>query len=335
MFEDKHGSYHAIPIHSGSIALRVKVENFGQHNLLPLLNVFGKLYYGTVNQHYFSQLFREKKQQFIEHLKKPTTATEKFSNFRLRMTRLALTTEWKWPACINMVGGTPEWATGNGRTLATGFTKNNPEQHLSVFFFDQVGTDIGQWLNDPIEVTTDQQLHTVLGTVYNSTHSPAIELFTVLKQAGERTCLFLHGVIDEELEGYQNSQEDTELILLNNLKQWQSRYPNPQLEIYTNWPNLITDSAKIWDYQVVGNTESLAHHMFHPGHLERLAKNEHESTKTRKHVLYVKNPRTIDLSEFLIWVDLEHTTFIDQNWDFILYRRDNNYKSQMISFSDN
>lgn len=333
MIEDQHGAYHAIPLQSGSIALRVKVEGFGQHNLLPLLNIFGRLYYGTVNQQYFNKLFREKKQQFLQQLVLPTATTEKFSNFRLRMTRLALTTEWKWPACINLIGSEPEWATGNGRTLATGFTKTNPEQQLTVLFFDQTDTDITQWIDNPVEIITDQQLHTVLGVKYNPVQSATIQLSAVLKQISDRTCLLLHGVIDEELIGYQNSQEAVELTILHKLQQWQQRYSKPCLKIYTDWPELISDSAGVWDYQVVGDIKNLSHHIFLPGHLEKLAKNEHESTETRQHVLYVKNPRAIDLSEFLIWVDLEHTTFIDQNWDFVLYRRDHTYNSKIISIS--
>lgn len=333
MIEDHHGAYHAIPLQSGSIALRVKVEGFGQHNLLPLLNVFGRLYYGTISQNYFNRLFQEKKQQFIEQLISPTADTEKFSNFRLSMTRLALTTEWKWPACINLVGDEPEWATGNGRTLATGFAKKNPEQRLTALFFDQAGADVTQWLDNAVEVGTDQQLHTVLGIKYNPDQSETIQLSALLKQLGDRTCLLLHGVIDEELVGYQNSQEATELSTLCKLQQWQQKYPVPQLEIYTDWPELICDNAKVWDYQVVGDIKSLSHHIFLPGHLERLAKNEHDSNTTRSHVLYVKNPRPIDLSELLIWVDLDYTTYIEQDWDFVLYRRDHTYNSRIISIS--
>lgn len=333
MIEDQHGAYHAIPLQAGGIALRVTVEDAGRHTLIQLLNVFGRLYYGTVNQEYFNRLFQEKKQQFIEQLKNPTHTTEKFSDFRLRMTRLALTESWKWPACINLVAGEPEWATGNGRTLATGFCRPHPEQHLAVLFFDQTNADVSQWINTPTEITSDQQLHDLLGMVYDTTQSPSIQLSAVIKQINDRTCLFMHGVIDEDLRGYQNSQESTELTTLNNLLKWRERYPTPELEIYTDWPELITDSAGVWNWRIAGNIKDLSHHIFKPGHLERLAMNEHGSQETRKHVLYVKNPRQIDLSEFLIWVDLNHTTFIDHTWDFLLYRRDVNYKTTMISFS--
>lgn len=333
MMEDKHGSYHAIPIQTGSIALRITVEDFGKHNLLPLLNVFGKLYYGTVNKKYFAQLFQEKKKQFLEQLKTPTTATEKFSDFRLRMSRLALTDEWKWPACVNIVYNEPEWATGGGRILASGLCKKNPEQSLKVLCFDQNNTDVGQWLENPVEITTDQQLHKVLKVPYTPTQSLVIQLSAILKQIGERTCLFLHGVIDEELAGYQNSQESSELAVLKKLQQWQTTYPNPQLEIYTDWPELISDSLHMWNYRIVGNISQFAHQLYNPGHLERLAMTEHEESNGRTHVLYIKNPRPIDLSEFLIWVDLDHTTFIDCDWNFVLYQHDTLYKARMISFS--
>jgi hypothetical protein len=333
MIEDQHGLYHAIPLQSGGIALRVKVEDSGRHSLVPFLNIFGRLYYGTVNRQYFKQLFQTKKQQFIEQLRAPTADTEKFSDFRLRMTRLALTDPWRWPACINLVAQEPEWATGNGRTLATGFCRPNPEQHLAVLFFDQTGADVTQWIDNPTEITSDEQLHQLLGLVRDVTQSPSIQLYSLVRQVNDRTCLFLHGFIDEDLKGYQNSQEAVELTTLKKLQAWQQQYPQPTLEIYTDWPELITDSAGVWNYRIAGDIKHLCHHIFYPGHLERLAKNEHGSQATRNHVLYVKNPRAIDLSEFLIWVDLEHTTFIDQTWDFLLYQRLDNYKSRMISFS--
>lgn len=331
MIEDQHGFYHAIPLQAGSIALRVTVENHSEHNLLPLLNVFGRLYYGTINKTYFKKLFQERKEQFLAQLNQPTVATEKFSDFRMRMTRIALNIEWKWPGCVNLVSSEPEWATGGGRILATGLAKQNPEQHLQVLLFDQVGTDITQWIDNPVEIANDQQLHTLLGMEYKPDQSPTIQLSAVIKQINNNTRLLLHGVIDEELEGYQNSREPSDLATLTKLQQWKIRYPRPQLEIYTDWPELITDSLGLWDYRIAGDIAHVANQLFLPGHLERLARN-HYGAENKEHVLYVRNPRAIDLSEFLIWVDLEHTTFIEQDWDFLLYRPDSTYKSRMISF---
>jgi hypothetical protein len=179
----------------------------------------------------------------------------------------------------------------------------------------------------------DQHLHTVLGVPYTPTQSSVIQLSAILRQLGDRTCLFLHGVIDEELAGYQNSQEPSKLEVLTKLQQWQTEYPRPQLEIYTDYPELISDSMDVWNYRVVGNMSQFSHQLYNPGHLERLASTEHEELNNRTHVLYIKQPRPIDLSEFLIWVDLDYTTFVNQDWGFVLYRRGTNYKTRMISFS--
>jgi hypothetical protein len=159
-----------------------------------------------------------------------------------------------------------------------------------------------------------------------------IQLSTLLKQVGNQTRLFLHGIIDEDLEGYQHSYESTELKLLDNLRQWQANNPRPRLEIYTDWPELIVDSQGVWDRHIVGTISQFKHVLFNPGHLERLAKSNSEEN-TASHILYVKNPRAIDLSEFLVWVDTKHTAFIDQNWDFLLYQSAPTYQSRMISFS--
>jgi hypothetical protein len=332
MIEDQHGFYHAIPIQSGTIALRIKVEDFGQHSLLPFLNLFGKLYLGNINQAYFDQLFTPKRQRFLQDLN--SVATNRDLEFQLSMARLALTTEWKWPAFVNMVhsDGELEWATGGSRILASGLSKPNPEQTISVLLFDQTKTVVDQWLVDPIEITTDEHLHQVLNLTYTQTQSPTIQLSSVLKQVGNHTRLFLHGIIDEELQGYQNSNESTDLKLLDNLKRWQTNNPRPQLEIYTNWPELISDSLGVWDCHIVGPIPQVSSPDFKPGHLERLAKMNAENNKA-KHILYVRNPRPIDLSEFLVWIDTEHTAFIEMNWDFLLYQTTPGYQSKMISFS--
>ena len=333
MVEDQHGFYHAIPIQTGSIALRITVENFGQHNLLPLLNVFGRLYYGTVNKTYFNQLFQEKKQKFLTDLN--SSIIDRDLEFQLKMSRTALTNNWKWPAFINMVqeNGQPEWATGGSRILASGLCKKNPEQTITVLFFDQVGTSVDHWIDTPIEITSDEQLHQVLGVNYTQAQSPSIQISAVLRQVQAHTRLFLHGIFDEELAGQQNSQELVELKLLDNLRQWQATNPRPQLTIYTDWPELISDSMGVWNYRVAGNISQLTHHMFRPGHLEKLAYKKHEEGTNSEPVLYVKQPIALDLSEFLIWVDLEHTTFIEQDWNFLLYQRGNPYKLKMIGFS--
>ena len=304
MIDDKHGLVHAIPIQSGTIALRIKVEDFGQHSLLPFLNLFGKLYLGNINQEYFSQLFNSKKQRLLEDLN--SNISNPYLEFRLRMTRAALTTEWKWPAFVNMVypDGEPEWATGGSRILASGVCKPNPEQTISVLLFDQTNSTVDQWLVNPVEITTDQQLHQVLNLPYIQTQSPAIQLSSVLKQVNNQTRLFLHGIIDEELEGYQNSHESTEFELLDNLREWQAYHCScTRLEIYTDWPELIVDSLGIWDKHIVGTISQFKNLLFNPSHLERLAQSNQEKSAAI-YILYVNNPRPIDLSEFLVWLDI-------------------------------
>lgn len=333
MIDDQHGLAHAIPIQAGGIAVRIKVEDFGKHSLLPFLNLFGKLYYGTVNANYFNTLFQEKKQRFLEQLN--SSSIDQDLEFQLRMSRVALTSNWKWPAFVNVtqLHGQPEWATGGSRILASGISKQNPEQTISVLFFDQVGVEVAQWLENSTEITTDEQLHQILGLSYIQTQSPVIQISTVLKQINNHTRLLLHGIIDEELEGHQNSQELEKLPLLDNLRSWQSTHSQPQLDIYTDWPELISDSLGVWNYRIAGTIKQFAHQLYKPGHLERLARVEHEQKTTQAHVLYVREPRAIDLTEFLVWLDMDHTTFIEKNWNFLLYRNGADYKSTMISFS--
>jgi hypothetical protein len=336
MIQDRHGMAHAIPLQSGSIALRIKVEGFGNHDLIKFLNLFGNLYYGTVDPTVFTMLFREKKHKFLKNLISIQPQDLPDLEFGLRMIRTAQNCEWKWPAFVNIVDpdSGPEWATGGSRLLASGICKNNPWQTLPVLLFDQVGIKTDQWICNSVEVNTDLVLHELLGIKFNQLQSPELQMSSVLRQVNGQPRLFLHGLLDDQLDGPQHSQDLIDLTLVSQLQKWQEQYgPTPKLKIYTDWPDLIEDSLNIWDIEIVGNMLQFKHQLFNPGHLERLARNEHESGTDVSHIMYVKNPVKIDLSEFLLWADTEHTTFIEQDWNFLIYRQDKCYQSKIINFS--
>ena len=70
------------------------------------------------------------------------------------------------------------------------------------------------------------------------------------------------------------------------------------------------------------------------GRLERFAIEEHRNPKeTVDHVLYVIDPRPIELGELLIGMDMEHNAYIESTWKFLLYRKADIYKITYIDTS--
>ena len=70
------------------------------------------------------------------------------------------------------------------------------------------------------------------------------------------------------------------------------------------------------------------------GRLERFANEEHRNPKeTVDHVLYVVDPRPIELGELLVWMDMEHNTYIESTWKFLLYRKADCYKNTFVDVS--
>jgi hypothetical protein len=52
---------------------------------------------------------------------------------------------------------------------------------------------------------------------------------------------------------------------------------------------------------------------------------------TKDFTLYVVKPIKIDTSNLLPWMDLDYTTYTEKDWDFLLYRKDKDYKNTFIS----
>ena len=70
------------------------------------------------------------------------------------------------------------------------------------------------------------------------------------------------------------------------------------------------------------------------GRLERFATEEHKNPKeTVDYVLYVVNPRPIELGDLLIWMDMEHNVYIESEWKFLLYRKADTYKNTFVDAS--
>jgi len=112
----------------------------------------------------------------------------------------------------------------------------------------------------------------------------------------------------------------------------------PLIGIYSDHPELITDSDNLWTIQHLGplNPEFVAlvkaDSMNLVRHMARC--HDRQIDKEFGHVLYMFSPEAIDLSYISSWIDLDHTTFIESNYKFGVYRRDTNYSVKTINLTE-
>ena len=120
---------------------------------------------------------------------------------------------------------------------------------------------------------------------------------------------------------------------------WRSQYPiSPKIKIYTNWPEQIHNYYRAWDVVEIESSQPIIDEIQgfggRSGRLERWATEEHKNPKeTVDHVLYIIDPRPIELGELLVWMDAEHSTYIESTWKFLLYRKADRYKNTFVDVS--
>ena len=311
----------------GKISTELSLPSFG-HSLVDYINSFGNLYYGAMNTDLFYRLLRTSKHEFLSNLKniKSTTTTQPVA-FKLHLCRVALQESWKLPALINQSGHDLSWNTGQGRFLATGMCLQNPHNQIKFLLLQGKNTDPGQFLQDPMLVTTDRQLHEILNL--SATDQDTVEIEFKLKQNGA------HLTLASLYNGDTRHHYDAGALYLEQFEAWQHSYGfRPTLHIYTNWPELITDSVGAWTIQHQGPSPVTRTEHFKIGHLERyLFEQVRNPLHKTDHVLYVTDPRSIDASDFLCWTDLTHSAYINIDGQFALLRPGNGYVTKLIDIS--
>ena len=311
----------------GKISTVLSLPAFYQ-SVVQFISSFGNLYHGTMNTELFYKLMKLSKQMFLSDLKNINSLqTTQPVAFKLHLCRISIKEAWRLPALINQTGLNLNWNTGQGRFIATGMCLPDPHTKLKFLLLQNKNTPADQFLQDPTLVTTDQQLHEILNLSNNTGN--IVEMEFQLEQNGSQLQL------SSLYNGDQSHHYDVGNVYLDQFKLWQQSYgQRPVLHIYTDWPELITDSENVWTIQHQGNSVITKTPDFKLGYLEQRLRNqigapEHGSD----HVLYVTDPRTIDVSDFLCWVDLTYSAYISCHGHFALFRPDDNYVSTLIDIS--
>jgi hypothetical protein len=245
------------------------------------------------------------------------------------MTKLTTTQSWHWPAMATELGQGLHFGSGNSRLLASGISKENPHDCLKVLVLQKTTTPADQFLSNPIEITNDQLLHQVLGLNYTQDVCDAELVFgieQIIDQGQIKFSLTTMYDCNTDYHFYAGMEQ------LAKYHGWLWKYgKNPVLNIYTNWPSMISDSSGQWNINFSGPSSHTKTENFKLGHLEAWLTNEANKTILQKeHGLYITSPRPLDVANLLCWVDLDYNCWIDQNLDFALFRNDTQYNTRLI-----
>jgi hypothetical protein len=327
--------FNSLRIQTGSVNFQFEIPY--THSLVDFLNQTGYLYYGHLHSKLFDDFFQKIKNNFLNNqllnISSCNIDCVQPAMFNLHMIRTAQQQTWRWPALATELNEGLSISGGNSRILATAIIKENPSNQLNFLIFQPHNRAPDKFLSDPVQVVSDEHLHQLLNLPYSSgTTDPEIELSVELvQQHNHSLALKLRSIYDGNSEHHFYAGAE----LLANFHGWLQCYgPKPQLDVYTNWPELIYDSTNFWNISHVGPSQLSKNEHFRLGTLELFARhNAPEINVDNQHALFVNAPRRFDIGEILCWMDLHHNCWIDRDLDFMLYRSNHEYVTRFIDLS--
>ena len=332
-------------IQSGKIEFSAKTVISATDDIVPFLNSYAVLYHGHFHKQVYIDRFLQVRKQVIQQLiDLPVYNSCQWSDyffengdsyqnvaFIMYMCRLCRDTRWNFPTVCNY----NKWVNGGSRSVATGMHKSDPWNNVLGLELVELGKS-SIMLSDPKEITSTEMLHNILHLESNNdSYDPAeVELITELKNG---KIYFIS--IENKFNKFNNFTNTDSYDIWDKYASWRSQYPTkPKIKIYTNWPEQIHTQCAAWDVVEIVSGQHIINDIQgfggRTGRLERFASEEYKNPKeTVDHVLYVIDPRPIELSDLLIWMDMEHSTYIESTWKFLLYRKADTYTTTYIDTS--
>ena len=118
------------------------------------------------------------------------------------------------------------------------------------------------------------------------------------------------------------------------MHQWETKYgPRPDLAVYTDHPELITDSLNRWNVTFHCPMDSTIKLHAPPKVLEKYISRVHDKNfdLNFSHCLYIVTPTPLDLSSLYTCMDLDHTMYYDCQERYAIYRRDSIHRIKQIN----
>jgi hypothetical protein len=316
---------HTLTLRTGAVSARFLFEQDPPSITGTLKNYGTNLYYGYLNPYVFTQYATAQKLHLLKLLlKKNLTDNDQFIlGFCLNLMHQSTIVKWNYPALFNSFNGI-NLETGRNRIFASFMTHQDSWNEVPILIAVTGEPDALMIKQTLIE--NDQQLNEVLG-------GNVTDIWSDPKFCLDIKILSIKDQKIPKLEYIGNGNEYSPnsavgLGKLTHYHDWQENYcTNPGISIYTDWPELITDSTNFWNYKIVGPSPGGGSIGF-----ERPVYEYHHSPNLdTEHVLWVRHPRKIDLSDFLFWVNIHQSTYIEEfTYDFILYRKHPQYLSSFV-----
>jgi hypothetical protein len=328
---------HPLTLRTGAVSARFLFEHDPPSITGTLKNYGTELYHGYLNPPMFTQYAIAQKQHLLSLLlKKNPIADDQFIlGFCLNLMHQSTTFKWNYPALFNSVNGIKyselfnsfngiNLETGRNRIFASFMTHQDSWNEIPILM--AVTGEPDNSLMKQTLIENDQQLNEVLG-------GDVTDIWTDPKFCLDIKILSVKDQKIPKLEyiGNGNQYSPDSTVGLRKLKlyhDWQENYcTNPGISIYTDWPELITDSTNFWNYKIVGPSPGGGSIGFE----QPVYEYHHSPNLDTEHVLWVRHPRKIDLSDFLFWVNMHQSTYIEEfTYDFILYRKHPQYLSSFV-----
>lgn len=294
-----------------------------------------QLYYGYMHRDVFLYgHYLHAKDNLIKQMLTPDLLTERQQHnlgFCMYMSRVAQNQEWRYPALLNRDPlGRIAQITGSTRAFASLLVHERPWERYPVLLAEHPDFDPAVILKDPVLIDDDRKLHEVLKLNPDAKEwiSP-VEIMLRVEPTADGLWCWLDYIGNGT---YHDHNPAKGLELLGEYRAWHKKYTKPiPLAVYTQWPHLLLDRLGIWQIQTVGTSQGLLLDE-RPGTAERAVRAYHQSPgHTQDHVLWVIEPRPIDLADLLFWLDNKHSTYISNDWSFILWRRQPDYINTFIT----
>jgi len=300
--------------------------------LVQYLSKFGSLYFGNLKSNFFKDRYFKVRSDHVKQLIniQETTNLDLLQSirFNLHMLRRAQNESWQLPGTLTETDQGLHWGGGNSRLFASGMCHNNAYQQVKFLILQKHQTTPDLYIEDPILISTDEQLHTALNISTTPVEVPQVELqiYTIPENSHARVALSSINNWDPD---------DHQLVgkeYLDNFVEWQQlNGSKPRLHIYTDWPEKITNNFDAWDINFAGPSVLHKEKMHTYGSLELFLFNRNNSTKTIEHELFVLSPNPIEVAELLFWVNNNSSAFVESTLNFVLFKKQSSYLTTQIN----
>jgi hypothetical protein len=301
---------------------------------MPWLTNFGDLYHGTLKDKAWIMKFVETKQQLLADMFGALTDPDVIQNvdFKLNMVAAARVLDrWLLPGIINVLSNRLQWATGHSRLIGSGLNWKDPWHRMDHLVFVPHGEDLPsvQSMFSRLEkIQCDQALRQCLADAVDTEHTVSLQAKFSVDQKN-RTTLILQSIATTAIQTI-NAQDR---LRVESWKQWRAGWQDQPLSIRVRCLDLktITDSSGSWRLHHIG---APAQDLITPAQMSMfIYKDKQTTTDNDGFDLYHFDTTGLDLAEFFLQIDTEHTVFHSADWRTILVQPGPGFKCREVSVS--